>query len=45
MKRWIAGMLLMAAIQWLPEKKGTLQKSLLWRRSFRQRKSALPRMK
>ena len=26
----IAGMLLMAAIQWLPEKKGTLQKSLLW---------------
>lgn len=25
-----AGMLLMAAIQWLPEKKGALQKSLLW---------------
>lgn len=24
------GMLLMAAIQWLPEKKGALQKSLLW---------------
>jgi len=26
----VAGMLLMAAIQWLPEKKGALQKSLLW---------------
>lgn len=26
----IAGMLLMAAIQWLPEEKGALQKSLLW---------------
>ncbi len=26
----LAGMLLMAAIQWLPEKKGALQKSLLW---------------
>jgi len=26
----IAGMLLMAALQWLPEKKGALQKSLLW---------------
>ncbi len=26
----MAGMLLMAAIQWIPEKKGVLQKSLLW---------------